>query len=253
MAELTEAVAEVAEGVADAALNVAEISRSFSGRDLGIMFVLGGSVGSLITAVVMRRLIETKYNQLAEAEISEMREHFRAKQVVADEKPDLERIVEERGYVPPPPGGLNVVQPVIDVEPIELEEEDDEDEVKNIFKDGWNYEVELALRSADKPYVIHQDEYSDRGFSGVTLTYYEGDDILCDEHNKPIDNKDQLIGEENLARFGHGSGNPNIVYIRNELLSIDIELLKDDGSYVEKLHGLKHSDRPRRHRFDKET
>jgi len=41
MAELTEAVAEVAESVAEDALTMANISRSISGRDIGIGFVLG--------------------------------------------------------------------------------------------------------------------------------------------------------------------------------------------------------------------
>jgi hypothetical protein len=55
--------------------------------------------------------------------------------------------------------------------------------------------------------------------------------------------------------FGHGSGDPNVVYIRNEKLQAEYEVLRDPGSYeIEVLGGhveremqevdLKHSRQP---------
>jgi len=248
MAELTEAVAEVAETVAENAMDVAQVSRSLSGRDLGIGFGLGVTLGSATTFFFVRRWLESKYNKIVEEEIDAMRDHFRSKveeraksvvvEVHAEEKPDLERIVQERGYVPPPPGDMNIAQEVSKQTAEEIVEI-----VKNVFDETWDYEAELAARSSDKPYVIHVDEFKEGDYISVSLTYFEGDDILCDEHNKPVDNKELLVGEDNLSKFGHGSKDPHIVYIRNDKLSLDMELIKSEGSFVEEIHGLKHSDR----------
>jgi hypothetical protein len=151
-------------------------------------------------------------------------------------------MVEERGYVPPERGGLNVhvhdprpTPPPVPVrEPSTSEIIESENVFEKLSTEEWDYEAEVASRSPDVPYVIHQDEYSDQGFTGVTLTYYEADNILVDDDNKPVDNKERLVGNA-LARFGHGSRNPHIVYVRNETLSIDVEVVKDSGSYADKL------------------
>jgi len=71
----------------------------------------------------------------------------------------------------------------------------------------------------------------------VVLTYYEEDKVLADEYNKPIEEKKGLIGEDTLSRFGHGATNPNVVYVRNDTLSIDVEVIKVEGSYSNTLLG----------------
>src|SRR3954464_14471756 len=156
MAELTEVVADVAESVAEEALDVANISRSLSGRDLGIGFGFGATLGSAVTFFFVRRWLDAKYDKIVEEEIDSMRDHFRAKveeraktvvvEVHPEEKPDLERIVQERGYVPPPPGNMNVAQSVEQKTTEEIVEI-----VKNVFDETWDYEAELAARSPDKP------------------------------------------------------------------------------------------------------
>jgi hypothetical protein len=40
-------------------------------------------------------------------------------------------------------------------------------------------------RSPDIPYVIHYDERDEmEDYQEVTLTYYDGDDVLCDERDE---------------------------------------------------------------------
>lgn len=110
----------------------------------------------------------------------------------------------------------------------------------NIFAeegDGWDYDVEVASRKSTEPYVIHQDEfYSDEsGLDQVTLCYYAADDIMCDEQDSPIYNYKLILGE---LKFGHGSGDPNVVYIRNEARRGEYEVLYHSGSFAEEVHGL---------------
>ena len=129
---------------------------------------------------------------------------------------------------------------------------DEEDEqMVNVFvteeeDDDWDYEVEVAQRSESRPYVIHRDEYfsNEMDLSQQSLQYYAGDNILCDEYDKPIYNPDKIVGD---IKFGHGSRDPNICYIRNEELGVEFEVLNDPGYYQTEVlgqevdKGLKHS------------
>lgn len=65
----------------------------------------------------------------------------------------------------------------------------------------------------------------------VQLTYYAGDDTLCDEADVILAGVDSLVGEENLAKFGYMTEDPNALYVRNERLQIDYEISRSAGTY----------------------
>ena len=115
----------------------------------------------------------------------------------------------------------------------------------------------MPTRQDDVPYVIHKDEYfnNERDYEQITLTYFEGDDVLSDSNDTPIDDQDAMVCLGNLGKFGHGSGDPNVVYVRNVELELEIEIVHSDGLYSEEVHGipddeLKHSDRRKRRQRD---
>lgn len=213
-------------------------------------------------------------------------------------KPELEEIVREQGYSsvetssPTPP---MAVQPPAEIVEPDDEDEEDEDEdgafrniteglpediterraeavrrdpqLRNVFEehgdpvpeDHWDYTRERAKRSPDTPYIIHVDERGEfETYTEVTLTYYEKDDVLCNERDEvvPDPEREGLVGENSLDRFGHGSGDPTVVYVRNDSLQIVFEIIKSPNAYAEEVHGLQHSDVPRRRqrrRFDDES
>lgn len=106
-------------------------------------------------------------------------------------------------------------------------------EIVNVFAGNdsdWDYEAELSTRTREKPYVIHQDEFinDEMGYAQETLTYYAGDDIMADTKDTPIYNHSGLLGDLN---FGHGSNDKNVVYIRNEVLRIEWEVLLHQGLF----------------------
>jgi hypothetical protein len=121
----------------------------------------------------------------------------------------------------------------------------------------WNWGQQLANRSEDIPYIIHRDEFEDSTggaqYSQLSLTYYEEDDVLVDEHSAPID-KYRLIGEDTL-QFGLGSGDEHIVYVRNDKMEIDIEITLSPKSYASDVLGLedetelRHQHQGRKRRF----
>lgn len=137
-------------------------------------------------------------------------------------------------------------------------DEQEESEVKdlgevvahNVFAESdsdWNYEEEIerrALLDPRLPYVLHKDEFfaDEKDYTQSTLTYYEGDGILSDEEGKPIYNFDSIIGP---LRFGHGSGDPNVFYVRNDRTQGEFEILRDPGLFSVEVLGLEIEDNAR--------
>lgn len=127
-----------------------------------------------------------------------------------------------------------------------------EEVVKNVFVehadlDGWHQEAEESVRNPMSPYIISHDEYMENAYEHEqnSLTYYQGDDILADEREVHIDEVEATIGMQNM-RFGHGSRDSNIVYVRNERLEVDFEVTLNEGKYVDAVETfLEHSDTPR--------
>lgn len=195
---------------------------------------------------------------LAPDELEEVEEpRVRPKPVVVDEKYlsnkdgvglDTEVVVEGESSGGPKEEILEQIpQPEVESEIVE----------ENIFAnngDDWDYEEELAKRTPNEPYVLHKDEFFEKeeayqDYLQHTLTYYAGDNILADEDQKPVYDK-RLVGD---LEFGHGSGDPNVVYIRNERQKAEYEVFLDQGHYaVEVLGGddddrqFQHSATPRR-------
>jgi hypothetical protein len=119
----------------------------------------------------------------------------------------------------------------------------------------FNYAKEVPKREGQRRYVISFEEMKEnpKDYDQRTITYYEKDDVLVDERDTPIDDIDGLIGLENLEQFGNGSKDPNIVYIRNDFLAMDLEVIREFESYEETVLGsIKHSNqrRPRKFRID---
>lgn len=157
------------------------------------------------------------------------------------------------------------------VEDSDLDEPDTEPDegVVHIFAQTnadpeWNYEVECQRRTPDAPYVLHRDEFfaDEMGYQELThpetLTFYKGDQILVDQGDRPIYDIQGQVGD---LKFGHGSGDPSIFYVRNEALEAEYEIVEDDGYYQEAVLGeeierdmeredLRHSRRPGKFRDD---
>jgi hypothetical protein len=113
-------------------------------------------------------------------------------------------------------------------------------QVEEVVVVVFNYEEEMKTRSSNHPYIVSEDEYSEDSEDRVCWTFYEGSDTLADDKDEPIDLED-YAGRANL-RFGYGSSDPNVVFIRNEKYDLWAEITKmpqtweemqeNDNSYV---------------------
>lgn len=124
-------------------------------------------------------------------------------------------------------------------------------QARNIFVDGqplvdddWDIAAEEANRNQAVPYVISHDEFMENAFEHpqVKYVYYAGDDILANENEEMVHDIESVVGSENLGRFGHGSRDRRIVYVRNERLEQDIEVVHSDEKYSQTVMNLRHSD-----------
>jgi hypothetical protein len=203
---------------------------------------LSGLAGAASGYFVAMKKLETKYNEIADKEIKEAKNFYASKhkkgvfstpeQVVeslglADEA--AEALVSYKGEGETVESDSDIValveKELAEADPIEeinARLNKMPEQVRNIFKDAepdptgiFDYNAEIANRSEDHPFVISFDEYdeNEEGHSQVTITYFDGDDVLVDEKEQPIDDVENTVGTENLQKFGHGSKDSKIVYI----------------------------------------
>lgn len=101
--------------------------------------------------------------------------------------------------------------------------------------DEWDLEAEMENRRSGRPYVITDGEYetNEDRLDILQLTYFRHDDTLLNEESLPVDNSDVLVGDDNLRRFGHGSGDPRTVFVRNDRIGAIFEITLDEGSYAD--------------------
>jgi hypothetical protein len=103
--------------------------------------------------------------------------------------------------------------------------------------DYWNQEEEESERSPDSPYTIHRREFADNttGYLQMSLTYYAADQIMCDENDIPIHHHEKLVGR---LEFGRGSGDTDLVFVRNDKMKSEYEIIRNVGSYQVVILGL---------------
>lgn len=78
---------------------------------------------------------------------------------------------------------------------------------------------------SDRPYVIPPEEFGElAGYTPISLTHYE-DGILADTGMNPIEDIDDVVGLDSLDSFGEYEDDS--VYVRNDRLKCDYEILKD--------------------------
>jgi hypothetical protein len=250
--------AEVLEGVAEAAATqVAKVSRN-NPYILGSVAVAAAAVGSVAGYYYAKRKIVAYYDARYEREMEATKKHYEMTQKVGPFE-TVEKAAEElltdaaeavRSYQGEQMAPLGI--PPRDL-PTKVVSQDDEGEpvtkyVSGLLVEGptsvdFDYDQELSMRASnpDAPYVMSRDEFNENEGNLIqdTLTYYAGDDTLVDTRDQVIDNTEYTVGDDNLLRFGHGSGDENVVYIRNERTGTDFEVIRDPNSYSVTVLGLK--------------
>lgn len=228
---------------------------------IAVVSLAAGGAGGYILA---EKRLRAHYDEISRKEISEVRTYYRRKHKEGEfETPASAAAVllpaSENEFTESTPdpkleaatSALHTYQgegsgdiPETDEEAERLQREHEENVIKrqNVFRthSEWNQELEMAKRSADAPYILSQEEFfeNETEYEQVTVTYYQGDDVLADSTDQEVRDSDRQVGDINLTRWGHGSGDPNVIYIRNERLELEYEVLREGGKFTEIVLGF---------------
>lgn len=243
--------------IEEAQAYIAEQKSTLILSGVAIGFGLGVAIGT-VGYILAKKRIQAKYEAVLEEERIEMKAYYERHYKKGDfETPASAaerfgaKVAENAMRDYRGQGAKTAEAEKTEVEIVEQEIVADETAVKNIFTENestveWDQEQEESKRAAnpDEPFIITEDEFgtNEDDYDQITLTYYAEDDVLVDEHEKPIEEIDKIVGEGNLLRFGHGSRDNNIVYIRNNHLSYDFEVIKREASYAKEVLGFQHTD-----------
>lgn len=128
--------------------------------------------------------------------------------------------------------------------PIEIKTENvfDKDEPQLSEWEKYLQDERPALVEAEKPYILSAYEFytgpDKDDYENITIAYFAGDDTLADDAEHIVSDVENLIGKANLTRFGLGSDDPNVLYVRNETRKVDWEISLDHRGYAEVVVGL---------------
>lgn len=164
-----------------------------------LIFAAGAAIGSVVTW----KVLDAKYAQRAEQEIEEMKDYYEEKHASHTETDEDEITVSS-------------------------EEVSEYVEIANRYtsKGGG---TELMDTVGTAPYVIHPDDFDTLDdYDTISLSHYT-DGILADEDDNIIEDVDGLVGRDYASHFGEFED--DAVYIRNERLKIDYEILQDYRPY----------------------
>lgn len=166
-----------------------------------LAFVGGAIIGSILTW----KCVKEKYEKIAQEEIDSVKERFSKR-----EKKDSEK-----------ENGINVRD----------EHEKEVDKYHAVLQKeryGGNREEGCPV---ERPYVISPEDFGELDeYEKVSLTYY-ADGVLTDEDDEVIDDVEDIIGEDSLTHFGEYEDDS--VFVRNDILKTDYEILLDQRNYSE--------------------
>ena len=196
-----------------------------------LFFAVGAAIGSAVTL----KVVKTKYDILIQEEIDSVKETF-AEMYGEDKNEANEECIEEDDEVPPTEGAHQINWS-------ELEDLDEDEEYTPSKDDILEYESLAhsyheekggAYEVKKEPYVIAPYDFGElEDYSVIELTYYM-DGILEDDEYHIVTDADELIGPKALTTFGEYE--EDAVFVRNDYLRTDFQILKDYRTYDEAKH-----------------
>jgi hypothetical protein len=247
--------------------------------------VVSLTIGVASGFYLAKKMLDASYNEKMEAEIQRTRDHYTKtmQKEYASPQAAAEALIDEidpehNAHAFKGDAGLQFLEKIdytkFAVKTEDLEQSDSaigavadamekavkeelEESAENVFA-KFSDEKLLENRNPNLPYIITEEEFLENApeYDQTQLTFFSGDMQLADDNrNDPIPNH-SIVGADNLEHFGVGSGDPHLLYIRNEKLKADFEISLSNGYYAREVLGLdveekelKHSDsRVRRNR-----
>lgn len=193
-----------------------------------VIFAAGAAIGSAVTWYYAKK----KYEQIAQEEIDSVKEVFaknasahhendipeddkaQEKAEMAREKPSVAEYAKKLSKA----GYTNYSNSIMVDDDEEQTSDDPGEEPGKYFGD-----------KDAQPYVIAPEQFAELdGYDQISLTYY-ADHILADDNDQLLEDVEGTVGFESLTHFGEYEDDS--VYVRNDRLKVDYEILRDERKY----------------------
>ena len=197
-----------------------------------LVFAVGAAIGSAATW----KFVKDKYEKIAQEEIESVKKVFSDRFNGSNEETSSEESDEEMSEEDPVSDCRKICwEELEDLDPSELEEEEyqadliEYEGIANTYKEGGA--DNMPTSEPREPYVIEPIEFGELDdYKTFELTYYE-DGILEDEDYDIVKNPEEILGPYALGSFGEYEDDS--VFVRNERLRADFQILKDYRTYDE--------------------
>jgi hypothetical protein len=167
-----------------------------------VVFIAGAGLG----AVVSWKLLDDRYKRITNEEIESVKEVYRKKFESKTSEPDK-----------------------AEARKIEPQEDPEKKEYAELIKKLGYSDEEVKDTVKKKPYIIAPEEFGELDdYETISLTYYS-DGVLTDDQDEPIEDVDKLVGKDFATHYGEYEDDS--VYIRNDELKTDYEILADSRRY----------------------
>ncbi len=187
-----------------------------------MMFIFGAAVGSVVTKMAVYK----KYEQIAQEEINSVKETFsklkvKNKDNESEENNNVRTIVEIVERAKDKPSIMEYAAKLHKQGYTNYSNTDSLSEDSNVSEEKVVYN--------GKPYVISPDEFGEfDDYETISLTYY-ADQVLADEDDELVEDIEETVGFESLNAFGEYEDDS--VFVRNDRLKCDYEILLDQRKY----------------------
>lgn len=170
-------------------------------------FAVGAAAGVAVSSIFLRR----KYKEIADAEIQSVKDEFSNERKVFVEKKEAEI-------------KANVAK----------EKPDIMDYAKIINKEGYtNYRKESTKEDDQEPYVISPLRFGEmEEYETITVKYYQEDHILTDDNDELLEKPENVLPADGIEDY---IKDDDVVYVRNDILKTDFEIIVVLGPYDEVL------------------
>lgn len=183
-----------------------------------IFFVLGAAVGSLTTAVLVKR----HYEKIANEEIKSVVDRF--KQLEDNLKKDNINIETDGIRIE---ADDKTIAKTVDI----INKNNDINNYNNIAqKYQGNSDISEENKPIVGPYVISPDEFDENGYDVCYLTYYQDDILINNVDGTVVCDPEAVIGDA-LEHFGEYED--DCVHVRDDENTTDYEILKSNKTFKE--------------------
>ncbi|MGN1370904.1 MAG: hypothetical protein ACI4XM_01290 [Candidatus Coprovivens sp.] len=177
------------------------------------IFTAGAAIGSFITYTI----VKDKFEKIAQEEINSVKEVF-GRRIKENKDEEAEKEESDNDEYEEYSEKANIYSTL-----------SNEEDLDRKYERNSNQETTEPIIKGEDPYVIPPEEYGIcEGYELISLTYY-ADGFLADDTDDLVEDITNVVGDDFADHFGEYEDDS--VFIRNDRLRADFEILRDLRNY----------------------